>query len=436
MVAVLGLVSLSVRTQPAAAQQPPAQQPAAAGQPAGKGPQWKDQAEYDMYSAVVKETDPKKKLALINAWKEKYPQTEYKLARLQLYLNAYQQLSDFPNLLATLNEMLTMNPKDLTVMSPIMYYTMVSNDVSGASLSNAEKVANSALANLDNKPATINDDQWPQAKKQIESLAHKTLGWVAMQRKTGDVAQQEFAKSLTIDPNQGEVDYWLGNTLRAEKTPEKISQALFYYARAATYDGPGALTPPGRQQLDDYLRKAYNSYHGQDDAGLNELKTMAKSQPAPPANFKVKTANEIAVEKEEEFKKSNPQLALWMGVKKMLTAPDGAQYFESQMKGTAVPPLKGKLIAAKPAVRSKELVVGVADPNTPEITLKLDTPLKGKPEIGEEIEFEGVPSAFQPDPFMITFETETAKIKGLTVKAAGPPPVQKKRAAPTKKKAG
>ena len=123
-----------------------------------------------------------------------------------------------------------------------------------------------------------------------------------------------------------------------------------------------ALTPQGRQQLDDYLRKAYNSYHGQDDAGLNELKTMAKSQPAPPADFKVKTANEIAVEKEEEFKKTNPQLALWMGVKKMLTAPDGAQYFESQMKGTAVPPLKGKVISAKPPVRSKELVVGVADP--------------------------------------------------------------------------
>ena len=139
---------------------------------------------------------------------------------------------------------------------------------------------------------------------------------------------------------------------------------------------------------------------------------MAKSQPAPPADFKVKTATEIAVEKEEEFKKTNPQLALWMGVKKMLTAPDGAQYFESQMKGTAVPPLKGKVISAKPPVRSKELVVGVADPNTPEIKLKLDTPLKGKPEIGEEIEFEGVPSAFQPDPFLITFDMEVGQDQG------------------------
>jgi tetratricopeptide (TPR) repeat protein len=422
MVAALGLVALSVQTQQSAAQQAQA-----------KGPQWKDQAEYDMYSAVVKETDAKKKLALINAWKDKYPETEYKLARLQLFLNAYQQLNDFPNLLATLNEMLTMSPKDLTVMSPIMYYTMISNDVSAASLDNANKVANSALANLENKPASIKDDQWPQAKKQIESLAHKTLGWVAMQQKKGDVAQAEFAKSLDIDPNQGEVDYWLGNTLRAEKTPEKISQALFYYARAATYDGPGSLTPQGRTQLDDYLKKAYNSYHGPDETGLAELKNMAKSAPAPPANFKVKTANEIAVEKEEEFKKSNPQLALWMGVKKMLVDANGAQYFETQMKGAAVPALKGTLLSAKPATRSKELVVGVADKNTPEITLKLDTALKGKPELGQEIEFEGVPSAFTPDPFMVTFDVEVAKIKGLTVTAA-PAPVQKKRAVGSKKK--
>ena len=69
-------------------------------------------------------------------------------------------------------------------------------------------------------------------------------------------------------------------------------------------------------------------------------------------------------------------------------------------------------------MHSKELVVGVADPNTPEITLKLDTPLKGKPEIGDEIEFAGVPTSFQPDPFMITFDVETSKIKGLKVEAA------------------
>ena len=432
MVAALGLVSLFGVSQQQSFAQAAQQQ----------GPQWKDQQEYDMYNAVLKESDAKKKLALINAWKDKYPDTQYKQARLQLYLNAYVQLNDFPNVLATLNELLSMNPKDLAVMSPIMYYTILSSAVTPAALDNAEKAANSTLANLDNKPPTINDDQWPTAKKQFESMAHKTLGWVAMQRKNGDGAKQEFLKSLSIDPNQGEVDYWLGNTLRAVKTPESFSQALFYYARAATYDGQGSLPEAGRRQLDDYLKKAYLTYHGGED-GLAELKALAKSQPMPPADFKIKTAAEIAAEKEEEFKKSNPQLAMWMSLKKELTGPNGQQFFDG-MKGADVPggakigdiavtDFKGTIISAKPPVRSKELVVGISDPKTPEVTLKLDTPLTGKPEIGTEVEFDGVPSAFSADPFMVTFDVEKAKLKGLKMGAA-PAAAPKKRPVGTKKK--
>ena len=164
---------------------------------------------------------------------------------------------------------------------------------------------------------------------------------------------------------------------------------------------------------------------------------MAKSQPAPPANFKVKTATEIAVEKEEEFKKSNPQLALWMGVKKMLTAPDGAQYFESQMKGRRFRRSRASVLSAKPAVRSKEIVVGVADPNTPEITLKLDAPLKGKPEIGEEIEFEGVPSAFSRRPLHGDVRRGDGQDQGPDGKARGSGRRCRERAAqaPRKRKA-
>jgi hypothetical protein len=109
-----------------------------------------------------------------------------------------------------------------------------------------------------------------------------------------------------------------------------------------------------------------------------------------------------------------------MSVKKELTTPNGPQYFESSMKGAAVPALKGKVIGAKPAVRSKELLIAIADPNTPEVTLKLDTPVPGKPKIGSDIEFEGMPVAFTPDPFNVTFEVERAKIKNLEVEKVAP----------------
>jgi hypothetical protein len=399
---------------------------------AAQTPQWKDgQTEWKMFDSAKNEADARKKLALTDAWKEKYPDTDYKMVRLQLYLNAYQQLNDMPHLLATLGDMMALDPKDLTVMSPFLYYAIGSNDTSPTALEKAEKVAGAALANLDNKPATINDQQWPQAKKQIESLAHQALGWVAMQRKQADTTEQEFGRSLAIDPNQAQVDFWLANTLRAAKTPGKTSQALFYYARAATMEGQGALAPQGRQKIEEFLRKAYAAYHGADEAGLNELKALAKSQATLPADFKIKTAGEIADEKQQQFQKDNPHLALWLNVKRALTAADGAQYFESSMKGALVQGLKGRLISAKPAVRSKELVVGLADPNTPEVTLKLDTPLKGKPEPGCDMEFEGIPTAFQPDPFMVSFDVEAAKIKGLKVHSvpAGGTPGRKKKPA-------
>ena len=68
---------------------------------------------------------------------------------------------------------------------------------------------------------------------------------------------------------------------------------------------------------------------------------------------------------------------------------------------------------AKPACRSKELLVAISDAKNPEVTLKLDAPLTGKPETGTPIEWEGVPSAFSKEPFMLTMDTEKAKIQGL-----------------------
>ena len=97
--------------------------------------------------------------------------------------------------------------------------------------------------------------------------------------------------------------------------------ALYHFARAASYDGPGALPAEGRKQVDDYLTKAYTGFHG-DTSGLAELKAKAKGAAVPPADFKIKSVREISIEKaqaEEEFNKNNPMLALWKNMKTGLT---------------------------------------------------------------------------------------------------------------------
>ena len=118
----------------------------------------------------------------------------------------------------------------------------------------------------------------------------------------------------------------------------------------------------------------------------------------------------LASAQQRNIVQTGPQRALWQGLKKQLTAPDGEQYFESNLKGTAVPPLNGKLISARPAEGSKELVIGIIDAKIPEVTLRLDSPFSFKLQPGDEIEFEGVATEFTKDPFNLTFDVVRAKV--------------------------
>src|ERR1019366_7006491 len=111
---------------------------------------------------------------------------------------------------------------------------------------------------------------------------------------------------------------------------------------------------------------------------------------------------------------TNPQLALWMKIKGALADPNNPTYFDNDLKDSAFPPMKGTLVEAKPACKSKELLVAIPLPDqqgrpVTDISLKLDAPLTGKPEIVRSIQWTGVPKAFPKGPFMLTLETEKAK---------------------------
>ncbi|PWU03779.1 MAG: hypothetical protein C5B51_18295 [Terriglobia bacterium] len=401
----------------------------------------KDQGEYDLYNNVVKETDPAKKLQYLNQWVDKYPETDFQDEQLQFY----NQLNQPAKVLEFGQKMLAKDPKNLTALTLITANIQKVPNASPEQLANAQKAAQTLLDNLDSlKPATVTDDAWKQARPGVENLAKGTIMWIttkpameALEKKNYPVAEQEFTKLVQQFPENGQFSYQLGSVLISERNPEKFPQAIYQIARAVAMDPTkGGLPAQNRAQVDAYLNKIYTQYHGADDAGLAELKQAALTAPVAPAGFKLKTAAEIAAEKEEEFKTKNPQLALWMGIKKQLTDTGGEAYFDSSLKNAAVPKLKGTLVEAKPACRPKELVVALSDATHGEITLKLDMPLKGKPETGAEIQWEGVPSAFTKDPFNLTMDTEQEKVENVKQEAcaAAPPrPAAKKGVA--KKKA-
>jgi len=299
-----------------------------------------------------------------------------------------------------------------------------------------------------NKPAGTSDADWTKTKDQVAGLSKAVLmsmaarpGAEAMAKYRTDkntancsTAEAAYQKALQDYPDSSAIAFGLGTAeiCLYKVTPDKINVGLWHLARAVAIDPTLGGTSPDPKPIEAYLNSTYTQYHGPDDPGLKDLKDQAKASPNPPDGFKIKSQIEIAHDKELEFEKSNPQLALWMKIKGQLADQNGDQYFDSQLKSADLPPLKGTVVGAEPACHSKQLTLALSDATHAEVTLKLDSPLTGKPETGTEIQFKGVPSAFAKDPFMLTMDGEKAALDGLKVTPCAAAPVR--HTVPKKKK--
>ncbi len=410
--------------------------------------QVKDQAEYELYNNSTKETDPNKRLTFLNSWKEKYPATDFKEERLLIYLTTYQQLNQPAKMVDTAKEIVALNPQNVNALMWLAYFgPTFPQPPTADSLATGESAAKALLDAP--KPEAVDAAVWPKIKADFDALAHNSLGTIAVQRKQLDVAEQEYSKALQSStnppcqsgiptcPGPAQISLSMANAIIAQKKPDRYSDAIYELARAASMTGPGSLPDAQKKQVDAYLVKVYNTYHGADDAGLKDLRTLAVGgTPAPPAGFKIKDKNEIDADNQNKLAKDNPSLAMWKTIKDNLVAPNGDMYFES-IKGALIPggangvkKFSGKLISSKPELKPKELVLAISDDTTPEVTLKFETALPGKADPGTVIGFEGIPSAFAKDPFMVTFDVDGKdKIDGWPVQAAPAkkrPPVHKK----------
>ncbi len=414
--ALAAALSVAIAGRPAFAQ-------AAQGTAQGAQKNWKDRAEYDLYEAISKETAPAKRLELLNQWKEKYPSSEFSDVRQQVYMATYSQMGRGSDALTAAGEILDKDPNNLQALSSALTAIFTVQKPSPENLGVAEKAANTVLSNLDTlfatdkKPANVKDADWETAKKNLHVYAQNALGYVAWQRKDYQKAETEFTKSLQLEPNQGQVSYWLSVVILAERDPKKYPTALFHYARAAAYDGPGALNAAGRQTVMQQFQQTFNTYHGDDKADMERVIAAAKSSALPPPNFDILSKADIArskIEQENKLKEENPSLALWVSLKQALTGDQAQSYFDEHMKDTAIPmEFKGKLIEAKPETNPKELVLAIQDGMTPDATLVFETPLKGKMDPGADLSFKnGIATSYTSSPYMVTFKLEKDDLSG------------------------
>lgn len=418
------------------------------------GPQWKDRAEYDLYVAITQDQNAQTRLEKLNKWKTDYPETQFIANRRLVYLATYQQLNNPAEVFKSAQEILAAEPNNLQALTAMSVFIFRFQPApSEADLAAAEKAAGQLVAGIDTffavdkKPQGATDAQWAASKKEVLMYAQNALGWIPMVRKDYPKAETELTKALQVEPNNAQVTYWLAGVIVSQKKVEKLPTALWHFARAAYYDGPGALAPDGRKQIVPYFEKQYVNYHGSKE-GIEGFVAAAKASALPPADgVKLKSIVEIEKEaeaNESEFASKYPDKAVWKDLKTALLAENGQSYFETGMKGAALPggiekggqkvtKFKGKLISATPETNPKELVLSIGGDQAGDVTLKLDAPLRGKMETGGEIQFNGVPSSFTKEPFMVVFDVEKGDIGGWEGVGGAPVPAAPKKAAPAKR---
>ena len=418
---------------------------------------WKDRAEYDLYAEITKpDATPAARLQNLDKWKMQYPQSEYADVRLKIYLVTYQQMNNHRAAFDMATEILKSDPNDLTSLTEIVGYgltllpTQANAQLSAqnkADLDTVEKTAAYIGQNLDKiyaadkKPQGTSDEQWNAAKPTMQKFAQFTIARGAVMAKDPK-AENELIATVKLDPTNSQAAYMLAGILLAQQKdhPDKMPMALFEYARASGYDGPGALDAGTRKQIDAFLTKAYNTYHGSAQ-GLDQLKTQAKAAALPADGFSIKSTVDIAKEAEDKrlaAAKENPMLAFWNEMKENLTGDNGAALWEMNYKDAGLPPaaigkFKGKLVSTSPAAKPKELTLAVAG-EAADVKVVLTEPLPGTMEPGGEISFSGAAKEFSKDPYMLTFEVDPADVEGWTGK--GPAPVRGagKKGGPAKKK--
>jgi hypothetical protein len=126
------------------------------------------------------------------------------------------------------------------------------------------------------------------------------------------------------------------------------------------------------------------------------------------------------------------QQQFWTQLKAPMLVEGGREYFESNVKGSLLPPpdlppFLAWVITAVPRSRPKVLMLGISDRQTVEVRLRFkqrttwsDTSVNRRVERGSQIEFRGVGAELELDPFLLTFDAAVEWVRFVSKPGAKP----------------
>lgn len=259
---------------------------------AGQGSVWKSQDEYNAFTAMNNEKDNQKKVALAEAFLQKFPDSGVKNYVYVAMMNAYQQLNDAPKAIETAKKLLEIDANNLDALRYLSFafpFTFKPDSADAATeLSRAESDAKHGLDLLSKlpKPATMSDDQFQQALKPVRSIFNGSVAFVALQRKDYPAAVTSYKAALEDNPNDMYSFYRLG-VAYLSSTPADYTHGLWYVARAVALARSGKT--PDEPTMEKYLKDYFTRLFGC-DGGAEDLLSQAGSSATPPEGLNLTPA--------------------------------------------------------------------------------------------------------------------------------------------------
>ena len=439
---LLVVVAAAAAQQPTSA--PPAdQQPAAQGAPAGAPAQQpgaapaqkkeiKDPAEYNAYVAAVQAQDPNQKSSGIEAFLQTYPNSVMKEDATELLMKTYQQTGNMQKTIDTGQKLLQISPNNLTALALLTFNSRAQAQQPGPNAAQALEQAGQfgqrgeqALQTAP-KPEGISDADWTKFKQQADLIFSGAIGHAALQAKNYPVAEQNLLKVVQGNPNSFTDVYLLAlSYLQVKPTPV---EGLFWISRAA------AIAPAqAASQITNYAKSSYTRYHGTDQ-GFEELLATAKNTPSIPAGFTVAPAPSPAEQAAQMLQKTPPSKMSFAEWQFVLTSGNqqAADQVWAAINGKPIQKVAQDIEATAKSLSLAGSADDIAE-NKADITLTMAGPIPAKsmPKVGQQITFEGTPTSYTPNPFMMQLTSGALFApKGATsAPAKKPTPAKKKPAA-------
>ena len=440
---VLGAASMLSAQNPATPAQPAQGQPAqpaqgeAAQSPtsspaqAPPAPVIKDPAEYNAYMGAIQQKDPAAQISGLEAYLTQYPNSVMKIAALQTLMQDYQQTNNQAKTIETAQKLVAADPCNVRALALLSYIDRLKaqggDPNAKQDLADAQKYGQNGIECLPKftKPPGTSDADNDKMKGQMGGIFNAAVGIADLTDKDYEGARKTLRAAEDSSPDEQKdfsVVYPLALAYAGPTPPQpNVSadplDAIWYAARASAV----APNPQYQQQIEKYAKSLYIKYHGGDD-GWNDVLAQAKASPDPPAGFTIKPAPTPAEQAHNMLASTSPDkmdFATWQFIFTNGSKDDQDTVWNA-IKGKAVQ-MQGTVIHAT----STEFdIAGSADDidaKKADITLNFPekVPLKLIPKDGATLDFQGEPSSYTSNPFMMTMDN------GKLLKAAAPTPARK-----------